>query len=119
MQQNGGGQNGGRAHRRQNGGKRAPNRRKNRAIPSTAVHPLRCRASFSFSFLLILDEGGLREGWAKSAHSSLATTAWPRNHNNIFFCVKPAADLPPRKTAANRRQISGKTAAPLIGAKNV
>jgi hypothetical protein len=41
--------------------------------------------TFSFSFLLILDEGGLREGWVKSAFSSLATTAWPRNHNSIFF----------------------------------
>jgi hypothetical protein len=39
------------------------------------------RKSFSFSFLLILDEGGLREGWVKSAYSSLAATAVPQNHN--------------------------------------
>jgi hypothetical protein len=31
--------------------------------------------TFSFSFLLILDEGGLREGRVKSAYSSLAATA--------------------------------------------
>jgi hypothetical protein len=30
---------------------------------------------FSFSFLLILGEGGLREGWVKSAYSSQAATA--------------------------------------------
>jgi hypothetical protein len=28
--------------------------------------------SFSFSFLLILDEGGIWEGWVKSAYSLLA-----------------------------------------------
>jgi hypothetical protein len=32
-------------------------------------------------FLIILDEGGLREGWVKSAYSSLAATAGPQNHN--------------------------------------
>jgi hypothetical protein len=46
---------------------------------------------FSFSFLLILDEGGLREGWVKSAYSSLATTAG--------------------KTAAKRRRIGGQNGA--------
>jgi hypothetical protein len=56
--------------------------------------------TFSFSFLLILDEGGLREGWVKSAYSSLAATAGPQNHNNIFC----------GKSAANRRRIDGKTA---------
>jgi hypothetical protein len=29
---------------------------------------------FSSSFLLILDEGGLREGWVKPAYSSVAAT---------------------------------------------
>jgi hypothetical protein len=33
------------------------------------------RKTFSFSFLLILDEGGLREGWVKSAYFLLAATA--------------------------------------------
>jgi hypothetical protein len=32
------------------------------------------RKTFSFCFLLILDEGGLREGWVKTAYSSLAAT---------------------------------------------
>jgi hypothetical protein len=39
------------------------------------------QTKFSFSFLLILDEGGLREGWVKSAYSPLAATARPPNHN--------------------------------------
>jgi hypothetical protein len=34
--------------------------------------------SLSFSFLLILDEGGLREGWVKSAYYSLAAAAGPQ-----------------------------------------
>jgi hypothetical protein len=36
------------------------------------------RNCFSFSFLLILDEGGFRGGRVDSAYSSLATTACPR-----------------------------------------
>jgi hypothetical protein len=39
------------------------------------------RKKFSFSILLILDEGGLREGWVKSAYSSLAATARPQSHS--------------------------------------
>jgi hypothetical protein len=30
--------------------------------------------TFSFGILLILEEGGLREGWVKTAYSSLAAT---------------------------------------------
>jgi hypothetical protein len=41
----------------------------------------RSEKTFSFSFLLILDEGGLREGWVKFAYSSLAAAAGPHNHN--------------------------------------
>jgi hypothetical protein len=69
----------------------------------------RCRASlnvFIFSFLLILDEGGLREGWVKSAYSSLAgrqnggktaanlrqKTAPNRNHNKKRRQGKMAAN---------------------------
>jgi hypothetical protein len=39
--------------------------------------------TFSFSFLLILDEGGLREGRVKSAYSSLAATAATQFHPSI------------------------------------
>jgi hypothetical protein len=38
------------------------------------------RKKFSFSILLILDEGGLREGWVESAYSSLAATARPHSY---------------------------------------
>jgi hypothetical protein len=93
-----------RQKRRQNSGEYAAKRRQSSpsaysSLAATAgplnhnkQRPLRCRAcpgcakwigakTFSFSFMLILDEGGLREGWVKFAYSSLAATAGPQSHN--------------------------------------
>jgi hypothetical protein len=66
---------------------------------------------FSFSFLLILDEGGFWEGWVKSAYSLLATTAWPRNHNNIFLRQAGGKKRRPIRRREKRRQICGESAA--------
>jgi hypothetical protein len=83
------------------------------------------RKKFSFSFLLILDEGELREGWVKSAYSSLAATgritakqrrgksaAQPRR---IGGRRAPPAGITTKqrrgKSAAQPRRIGGKTAA--------
>jgi hypothetical protein len=83
---------------------------------------------FSFSLLLILDEGGLREGWVKSAYSLLAATAVPQNHNKKTARQNGTAkqrriggrQVPRAKTriitkqqksAAKRRQNGSKTAA--------
>jgi hypothetical protein len=60
---------------------------------------------FRFSFLLILDEGGLREGWVKPAYSSLAATGRIITNQQLG------------KTVVKWRQNSGKSAAkrrPLI-----
>jgi hypothetical protein len=75
-------QKGGTAVKRRNGGESAAN---------FCGPPWSEGKSFSFSFLLILDEGGFRGGRAESAYSSLAATACPRHQ-------KPA------ETEGNRRQ---------------
>jgi hypothetical protein len=53
-------------------GKPATKTAANRRRISIAVLAWSERKRLVFSFLLILDEGGLREGWVKSAYSSLA-----------------------------------------------
>jgi hypothetical protein len=60
---------------RQNGGKTAANQRPQR-IGGRRFPPskqLSEQKPFSFSFSLLLDEGGLREGWVDFAYSSPAT----------------------------------------------
>jgi hypothetical protein len=57
------------ANLRQICGETAANRVLGRVIPSENE-----QETFSFGFLLILDEGGLREGRVKTAYSSLAAT---------------------------------------------
>jgi hypothetical protein len=72
---------------------------------------IEAKKSFSFSFLLILDEGGLREGWVKSAYSSLAATddGTAKRRRIGGRRVPPARTGIITKTVA--RQNGGKTAA--------
>jgi hypothetical protein len=58
---------------RQNGGVTAAKQRRTGGESAAEEFSCRSGALFSFSFSLILDEGGFREGWSDSAYSSPAT----------------------------------------------